>query len=662
MTKASGNPGVSRKTASMSEADLTGQMSRQTSRGSDLKTLVGATLGALVLVYALLHVGQVLFLWQPPELFRTLHLCLSLVVLSLVGLQATANAARRILCLALVAAALAVLAYVFVMHDALINDRLFGPSSADMLVGVVLLVSVMLAAQGVWGFTIPALAILALLYGYFGHLFSSNLLFHGGMSLERLLSYTSIPYFQGVLGSMTGLSGTMIFIFMLLAGLLKSTGGIDFVLRLAGRISGMSRGGPAKVAIIGSGIMGMISGSTVANVASTGTITIPLMTKTGFSPEEAGAVEAVSSTGGQFMPPVMGLTAFLIVGITGASYSTVMLAAAIPAVVFYVNLILAVHFSAAARESLSSPVAQEVGDLPDWKTDIGQFAHLILAVILLTILLLQQVAPSRSAIIAIGFLAAAEIFKQLYLNRDDLGRGIAIVCRRLYEGVLDGVKSGAQLAAVIAVIGIIVDMMTVTGLAQRLSHMVLGFENLGLFPLLCIVAATCLVFGLGMPTPAAYTLVAVLGAPTLVSYGVDLLAAHMFVFFFAAMSAITPPIALASLIASRISGGNYAATAMHSVRLGLPGFILPFFLVYYPEILLSGDNMFATLLRIGAMLVFFFALNVVFAGSGVWSGSHILLRLLLLAVAAISTVDSFQLPIVLMAALAGAVLFVRQRA
>ena len=223
-------------------------------------------------------------------------------------------------------------------------------------------------------------------------------------------------------------------------------------------------------------------------------------------------------------------------------------------------------------------------------------------------------------------------------------------------------KSGAQLAAVIAVIGIIVDMMTVTGLAQRLSHMVLGFENLGLFPLLCIVAATCLVFGLGMPTPAAYTLVAVLGAPTLVSYGVDLLAAHMFVFFFAAMSAITPPIALASLIASRISGGNYAATAMHSVRLGLPGFILPFFLVYYPEILLSGDNMFATLLRIGAMLVFFFALNVVFAGSGVWSGSHILLRLLLLAVAAISTVDSFQLPIVLMAALAGAVLFVRQRA
>ncbi len=568
----------------------------------------------LIIGMAISHIVQVWTLFIPSSLFKTFHLCMAIATLFVIAAQNDNRLFLKCLRYIMAAAAFGCLAYIFVSFDALINERMFGPSQADLVVGLVLLTAAITAATGVWGLTIPILAVGALAYGYFGASFSGDLFYHSGIKFERLISYTSIPFFEGLLGSMTGLSGSLIFVFMLFAGLLKSTGGIDFIITLATRLGGYSRGGPAQVAVIGSGIMGMISGSTVANVASTGSITIPLMKRHGLRSSYAGAVEAVASTGGQFMPPVMGLTAFLIVGITGVPYGTVMLAALMPALIYYGNLIIAVHLYA-----VSSDLSPSAYDLSEPKMslrgEIMQYGHLVLAVALLVYLLIGRMPPGHAAVIAALFIVVAETLKQLLVHKKNLAEGARQAVNRILTGLYDGVKNGVQLAVVIAVIGILVDMMTTTGFAQKLSNLMLGVAEGNLLLLLALAAISCLVFGLGMPTPAAYSLVAVVGAPALVDFGVDILAAHMFVFFCANMSAITPPVALAALVAAKLANANYASTALIATRLGLPGFVLPFLFVLYPELLMLEGSIGTRVLAFTLTLLSFVALNVALSGT-----------------------------------------------
>ena len=568
---------------------------------------------ALVLFMAVSHVAQLWFLWIPSSVFKALHLCLGIVVLCIWNAQRRSHYLRRTIDLALGCTAAVCLAYVFVSFEALIHERLFGPSQTDVIIGVLLLVAAIATSYGVWGVTIPLIAIGALLYGYFGYVFDSDLLYHSGVRFGRLISYTSIPFFEGLLGSMTGLSGGLIFVFMLFAGLLRTTGGIDFILTLAERLGGRTVGGPAKVAVVGSGIMGMISGSTVANVASTGSITIPLMKKNGFKGSYAGAVEAVASTGGQFMPPVMGLTAFLIVGITGVPYGTVMMAALTPALIFYGNLFLAVHFQAVS--SGMKPQAEYGVTRSSLVSDFKEYGHLVVAVILLVYLLVDRMPPGHAAVIAALFIIASEIVKQVLLSTSAPFTGFKIGLRRIIAGLHEGVVNGAQLAVVIAVIGVLVDMMTITGFAQKLSNLMLGVADDSMIVLLCLAALSCLVFGLGMPTPAAYSLVAVVGAPALVDFGVELLTAHMFVFFFANMSAVTPPVALAALVASKLAKDSYARTAFTASVLGLPGFMIPFLFIVYPEILMLDGTLLTRALAFTSIFAGFVALNVALSGT-----------------------------------------------
>ncbi|MCW1951095.1 MAG: TRAP transporter fused permease subunit [Octadecabacter sp.] len=567
----------------------------------------------LVLFMAVSHVAQLWFLWIPSSLFKALHLCLGIVVLCVWNAQRRCHVLRSTIDLVFVCIAAVCLTYIFVSFEALIQERLFGPSQTDVVIGVLLLAAAIATSYGVWGVTIPLIAVGALLYGYFGYLFDSDLLYHSGVGFQRLVSYTSIPFFEGLLGSMTGLSGGLIFVFMLFAGLLRTTGGIDFILTLAERLGGRTVGGPAKVAVVGSGIMGMISGSTVANVASTGSITIPLMKKNGFKGSYAGAVEAVASTGGQFMPPVMGLTAFLIVGITGVPYGTVMMAALMPALIFYGNLFLAVHFQAVS--SGMKPQADDGVARPSLMGDFKEYGHLVVAVILLVYLLVGRMPPGHAAVIAALFIIASEIVKQVLLNRLAPFTGLRIALRRILAGLHEGVVNGAQLAVVIAVIGVLVDMMTITGFAQKLSNLMLGVADDSMIILLCLAALSCLVFGLGMPTPAAYSLVAVVGAPALVDFGVELLTAHMFVFFFANMSAVTPPVALAALVASKLAKDSYARTAFTASVLGLPGFMIPFLFIVYPEILMLEGTLLTRALAFGSIFAGFVALNVALSGT-----------------------------------------------
>ncbi len=574
----------------------------------------------VVLFMVISHVIQLWWLVLPSGQFKALHLGLGLIVIFLLQAQLAQRQVWRWAGWVMAAAALACFIYVYSVFDALVSERMFGPSLGDLVVGCVLLVLALVAATRAWGITIPTLAIVALVYGSFGYLLDSDLFYHSGIGFERLISYTSIPFFQGLLGSMTGFSGSLIFVFMIFAGLLKSTGGIDFILSVSGRLSGRTAGGPAKVAVIGSGMMGMISGSTVANVASTGSITIPIMKKNGFAPEQAGAVEAVASTGGQFMPPIMGLTAFLIVGLTGISYPTVMAAALMPALIYYGNLLIAVHFTAVAGGLKGIDPGEEAAQTLRLGAEVRQYAHLIAGLALLIYLLVINVPPAHAGILASVFIVTAEFAKQLFIHRARPIEGARATCRRVLSGLYEGVGNAAQIAVVIAVIGIIVDMMTITGFAQKLSNLILAMAGGELWVLLLLAASSCLVFGLGMPTPAAYSIVAVLGAPALVEFGVHLLAAHMFVFFYANMSAITPPVALAALVGSKIASGNYMATALRATRLGLPGFVLPILFVVSPELLMLEGSWFDRALAFLALLALFVALNAALTGTAFVDG------------------------------------------
>ena len=540
---------------------------------------------AFAALLAALHLAQVQFLLFPSGVFKAVHLC-GCLALVLLCLAAEEKKGRRWIYLTLAALSGAAFVYTWQAYDALIAERIFGPNNADIAVTLLLLALTLITTVRQWGWTLPAIAIGAIAYAYFGNYLPGDLFFHSGIGFRRLASYLAIPSFNGLLGSLTALSANMVFVFMIFAGLLKSSGGLRLVLALGTSLAAKARSGPALIAIIGSGFMGMMSGSTVANVASTGAMTIPLMKRSGFSPSYAGAVESVASTGGQFTPPVMGLTAFLIVGITGISYNRIMLAAVAPALVYYAYLIFIVHVHALAKgiQPVSDP--SEAGfETMSLREAARRYGHLVFSISLLVYLLVQQTPPAIAALYAVALMIASEGVKQLIVSRGAPVPAAKNLAAVVTKGFSEGAVLGAQLAIIMATIGVLIDILVTTGFAQKLAFIMLNLAGGDLWLLLAMTAAACLIFGLGLPTPAAYVLVALLGAPALVDAGVKILNAHMFVFYFANMSAITPPVAVAALVASKIAGAPYFRTSLTALQLGLPGFILPFVFVIYPELL-----------------------------------------------------------------------------
>jgi TRAP transporter 4TM/12TM fusion protein len=545
----------------------------------------------LAILLAVVHIIQAQFFLLPSALLKSFHVNLSVVLVFMFAALGTApeQQRRRRICLLLAAIAAVPLVYIHVEHDAIIADRLLFPSDMDRWIAVLMIFTVFVAAWLEWGAIIPGLAIAGLLYGYLGNWFPSGLLFHAGISVERLIAYTSIPSFSGMLGSLTEESARTIFMFMLFAGVLTATGGTSLIMKLSLSAVGHLRAGPAQVAVVSSALFGMISGSTVANVAAQGPYTIPTMRRTGFSPEFAGAIEAVSSAGGQITPPVLGLTAFLIVGLTGIAYADIMLATIFPAAIFYIYMMVNIHIEALCRGigPLTGLKLDDGSDLDTMSTGraVLEHAHIIVATVLLFWLLSIDMPTGLAALYPGLFILAGESVKQLIKHRRNpltgLVRSLAIICRAL----IGGARSGAQVAIVVAVINVLVEMFVVTGFGQKMSHLMLAISDGSLWLLLLVSAVTCLILGCGVPTSAAYILVALLGAPALVKLGVPLLASHLFVFFYANLSAITPPVALAALVAANISGGSYFRTAFICVWLGLPCFVLPFLFVIRPEII-----------------------------------------------------------------------------
>ncbi|MEQ8332017.1 TRAP transporter fused permease subunit [Nisaea sp.] len=575
-----------------------------------------ATILLLVAALAMLgiHFMQLATFSLPSGQFRNFHLGFAIVIgfLTLIEQTDIALRARRIAFWGLAALTVALMAYIHIEYQALTQVRSFLPNPQDMAVGVLLLLTALILSGFQWGWTIPAMALIGIAYGLWGYLIPGEIFFHAGIAPKRLLGYTSIPYFQGLLGGLTSLSAGTIFMFMLFGGALKATGAIDFIVQLGFSVGRKSRAGPALVAVISSGLMGTVSGSTVANVASTGALTIPLMKRYGFKGEFAGAVEAVASTGGQLMPPVMGLAAFLIVGMTGLPYNSIMLAAIAPALIYYAYLMFSVHLRA-----ISLDLDARDSDILESTQSLGQAAraqwHLAVSIAVLVWLLVTGMPAGSAAMISVLLLLGLDVVVTVTrgrFSRDAIREAVA----RVVNGLVEGARAGAMVATVIAVIGVLIELLTVTGFAQKLSFAMLDLSDGSLFTLSIIVAVSCLVFGLGLPTSASYFIVALFGAPALVETGVPLLAAHMFVFYFANLSAVSPPVAVAALVGANIAKASFWGTSFNAVRLALPGFLLPFLFLFEPEILGLGAGFGAQMLAVSQALIATAALNCALEG------------------------------------------------
>jgi len=444
----------------------------------------------------------------------------------------------------------------------------------DIFFSILLMLALLELVRRSFGWAMPLTALFFLAYAFFGHLLPADYFGHAGLNVGNVIGFMLGP--MAIFGVVMSAMVQIIFLFMMFSTFLQMSGAGDFFADLASSVAGRYRGGPAKVSVFSSSLFGTISGSSVANVAVDGGITIPLMVKTGFSPAFAAAVEATASTGGQIIPPVMGAGAFIMAELLDIPYVDVIIAATIPAVLYYVGLYCMVdlyavkeHLTGLPREQLRKlgPVLKE-----GW--------HLLIPVIIL----LYQLTVIGSSISRAGLLSIASIIiVSWFRKKTRLG------FYRLIEAMRRSALSTVGVAGICACAGIIVGVVSITGLGIKFGAAVLSLSGGNLFFVLLFTAFICLVLGMGLPTTAAYIIAASVGVPPLLRLDVNPLAAHLFVFYFACVSAITPPVCAAVYTACGFSGTNVMKTGKIASMLGISAYIVPFIFVYHPVLLMKGN-------------------------------------------------------------------------
>lgn len=451
----------------------------------------------------------------------------------------------------------------------------------DIWVGGLLCLLVLEAARRATGKELPIMALLFVAYALFGDLIPGQF-GHRGYSLDRIIEHMFLTT-EGIYGVALGVSSTYIFLFILFGAFLSETGMAKFFNALAMAVAGGSPGGPAKVAIFASGLLGTINGSAVANVATTGAFTIPLMKSIGYRPHFAGAVEAVASTGGQIMPPVMGAAAFIMVEFLGMTYTQIMISAIFPAFLYYLACWAMIHLEALKEGLQGLPKDQ----LPKAGMVMRQSGHLTIPVIAIVALLLYGLTPLYAAFFTILITVAASYIKK------DTAIGLAGILKAL-EG---GARSAVGVAMACAVVGFVVGVSSLTSLGLTFGANIIDLSGNNLMLMLVLTAVTALILGMGLPTTACYIVAATIAAPALIKIGVQPLVAHFFVFYFACLSNLTPPVCLASFTAAGIAGASPYKVGWTSTRLGVAGFLVPFLAVYSPMLLFQGSYNTITLIE-----------------------------------------------------------------
>lgn len=457
-------------------------------------------------------------------------------------------------------------------------------SRLDYVLATILIVLVIECTRRAVGKALPIFAIIILIYGKLGYLIQGPLK-HAGFSWKRMIGYIAMST-EGIFGQILNVSATYIFLFILFGAFLQASGMTQVFNDLALALAGRSRGGPAKVSVIASGFMGSISGSTVANVVTTGSFTIPLMKKTGYKDYFAGSVEAAASAGGQIMPPVMGSASFLIADSLGIPYLHVIKAALLPAILYYLSIWSMVDFR--ARKMGIKGLNKE--SLPELKDILIKRGHLLIPLLGIIYMLCAGYYAVQAALVGILLSVLSS-----FLRKDT-----RINLRKLINALESGALSALSVAMACGIIGIIISIVTMTGAVLMAGTAVLKVSGGYLITTLILTMAVSIVLGMGLPTTACYVLTSTIAAPALLKLGVSSLQAHLFVFFFGIMSTLTPPVCTGSFAAAGLAGADPGKTGWTALRLAAAGFIVPYMFVFSPELLLPSGLTIPVIIRIFA--------------------------------------------------------------
>jgi len=532
--------------------------------------LVRLAAGGIGIAMSLYHMWAIAFGAPEAILFRGTHLLFAIV---LVFLLYRARATQQgqppgLLDYAFLVAGAVPILYLFVNYEYVVNRIYYidDLTTADMVLGVVLTVVVIEATRRLIGWALPLTAVVFLAYGLLIAEFEPMRL------LDQLFMTT-----EGIFGIPLSVSAAYVLIFVLFGSFMERTGTGQLFMDFALSLTGHTAGGPGKVAVVSSSLFGTISGSAVANVMVDGPITIPLMKRSGFPPHFAAGVESVASTGGQIMPPIMGAAAFVMAEFLAVSYLQVTLWALIPAVLYYVACFGAVHFEAKRRGLVGLPRA----DLPRLGAVMRERGHLFLPVLSILVVLYSGYSAPLAALV--GTLACFPVAALRKSTRKN------VTVANVVDAMIDGAKNALAVALACACAGIVIGVVALSGLGIVFTQIVVGLAQNSLLLALILTMIAGIVLGMGMPTTPAYIIMTALLVPAIIKLGVVEPAAHMFAFYFAILSAITPPVALAVFAAAGLAKADLWRSGLASVKIGAAGFIVPFMFVYEPALLMIGD-------------------------------------------------------------------------
>jgi TRAP transporter 4TM/12TM fusion protein len=541
-----------------------------------LKGPVKIIVGVWSVTISLFYLYTAVFGIMQPRIQRGVHM-LFLLPLAFILFPATKKSPKErpsipdfIMAILSIAPAL----YIIIYNEPL-NMRMQMVSSVSTLQIVLGALNIILLLEAIRRVVVPAMAILVavfILYTFIAP-YLSGIFYSRPLPLARLVEMNYLLTDTGIYGSITGVTATFVAIFVIFGSFMEFTRTGEFFTNLATKVAGKGPGGPAKIAVVSSGLFGSISGVASANVYATGTFTIPLMKKLGYRPQFAGAVEAAASTGGLIMPPIMGAGAFVMSEITNIPYAHIAAAAALGAILYYVSIGLRVHF-VALKKNLKSIDPE---DMISWK-QVLKDSYLLIPLIVLIALLIVGYSPFGACTYSILF-----SFLLSFLRKDTIPTP-----KRLFKIFEKSGYNCIMLAVTCAGAGIVVSSVTYTGLALGIATVITSFSEGFLLPALILVMITSLTLGMGLPCTPAYIIAAVIGGPAMLALGVDVLPAHLFVFYFAIMAEVTPPVCIASYCGAAIAGSKPLATGWEASKLAIMGYIIPFVFVYNEALILNG--------------------------------------------------------------------------
>ena len=484
----------------------------------------------------------------------------------------------------------------------MVHRAMVGATLPEIIMGVFLILIIMEIARRKVGLALTVLSAVFIIYAIFGKSMPA-MIKHKGYTITAITEYLAWTT-EGIFGTCIGASVTFVCLYIILGEMLDAFGAGQFFIDIAYATTGKMKGGPAEASVVSSALMGSINGSAVANVVTTGTFTIPLMKKVGYSKEYAGAVEAVASTGGQILPPVMGAAAFIMADLTGIPYSQIIIAAIIPGLLYYIALGISVYLEA---DKLGLE-GEDPSKLPKVKEVFKHGWYYIVPIgVLLICLLAFGFSANYSAVYAIISLLIVGAAKTLILEK-------RFPFKELYQTCVKSMKTTVAVAIACACAGIVIGIVSMTGIGVKFTSIVFRLSGGNTFLMLVLIMLACIVMGMGLPSTAAYIIAATIGVAPLVNAGITDLAANMFVFYFAIVSFITPPVALAAYAGAGIAGGSPGKTGIKAFLLGMSGFIIPYVYVYNPALLIVDTSAGATIYVAILALFAVFLLSVTITG------------------------------------------------